>query len=432
MKHFFSFCIGILLLSSSLYAQHGWFVCNSPQFTNRVDDIFMADDQTGYAVCGDGQIVKTTDGGLNWSLIAMDDSVYCRSVEFTSAQKGFVGGFPMYNTTTDNMLRKTTDGGATWTDLTPLLDPYARHGICGLAAPDSNTIYGCGNWYQDTAYIVKSTDGGATWSYIDMHQYATSLIDMYFLNKDTGFATGTGPLPLETAVILYTTDGGATWTYKFQNTVANEYCWKIQRLDSLNYFASIEDFSSQSPSILRSVDGGMTWTSFTVQALPYNIEGVGFLDSLHGWTGGGFGFSFETTDGGLTWDTVQIIEAFNRFFRMSDTTAFATGMQIWKYDPTVTGIHPSPVAPGVYSTLRVSPNPANEAVTINWSLAQATRAMLTLYDQSGKTVAVVENALKPQGEYQQQLNTANLPAGTYVLVLKTHEDKQAVRVVVAH
>lgn len=432
MKQLISFWVVVCLTPFALPAQHGWSVCNAPLFNNRVDDLFMADMQTGYAVSGDGQIVKTTDGGTNWLLLAQDDSVYCRSVEFTTAQKGFVGGFPVYATPTDNILRKTTDGGATWTDLTPLLAPYARNGICGLAAPDSNTIYGCGNWYQDTGYIVKSIDGGVTWSYIDMHQYATSLIDMHFLNKDTGFVTGTGPLPLETAVILYTTDGGATWTYKFQNTAASEYCWKIQRLSSLNYFASIENFGGQPPSILKSVDGGMNWTPIIVQIPAYNIEGVGFIDSLHGWTGGGFTYSFETQDGGQTWDTIHIIEVFNRFFRVNDTLAFATGFEIWKYDPAPTGIHPEPAPSAVYSTLNVYPNPANEALTVHWSLAQPTRAMLTLYDAGGRPVRTIENAIKSKGEYQSQVNTAGLSAGSYLLVLKTHEDKQVVRVLVIH
>jgi photosystem II stability/assembly factor-like uncharacterized protein len=432
MKHFFSFWYAICLLPLALHAQHGWSVCNAPLFNNRVDDIFMADAQIGYAVCGDGKIVKTIDGGANWLLLDQDDSVYCRSVEFPTTQKGFVGGFPSYAVPTDNILRKTTDGGTTWTDLTPLLAPYARNGICGLAAPDSNTIYGCGNWYNDTAYIVKSVDGGATWTYIDMQQYATSLIDMYFISKDTGFATGAGPAPLETAVILYTTDGGVTWTYQFQNTVPSEYCWKIQRLDELNYFASIEDFTPQSPSVLRSVDGGMSWTLLTVQAAPYNIEGVGFIDSLHGWTGGGFTYSFETQDGGQTWDTVQILQVFNRFFRLNDSVAFATGFEIWKYNDNLTGIHPEPAAPAVYSTLSAYPTPANDVLHVNWTLAQPTRAMLVLYDASGRMVMLIENANKPKGEYQSQVNTSGLAAGSYSLVLKTHEDKQVQKVVIAH
>ncbi|MBK5284533.1 MAG: hypothetical protein JJE25_03960, partial [Bacteroidia bacterium] len=186
------------------FAQGGWTLPNQPNWGNRVDDIFMVNTQIGYAVAGDGKIAKTTDGGDNWITINQD-SIYCRSVEFINTQKGFVGGFPGQTNTT-KLLRMTTDGGSTWTDLTSLLDPRAR-GICGLAIPDSNTIYGCGNFFQDSAYIVKSTDGGSTWSFIDMHTYASHLIDMYFLNKDTGFVTGSSPSPSFSGIILYTTDG---------------------------------------------------------------------------------------------------------------------------------------------------------------------------------------------------------------------------------
>ena len=135
-----------------------WRVCASPTFENRVDDIFMVNGWVGYAVCGDGRIVKSINGGDNWYQIARDTAVYCRSVEFVSPEKGFVGGFPQESATT-NILRRTLDGGVSWTDLTPLLHPRAKEGICGLAAPDASTIYGCGNWYNDSAYIVKSTDG---------------------------------------------------------------------------------------------------------------------------------------------------------------------------------------------------------------------------------------------------------------------------------
>src|SRR6185503_4465152 len=98
-------------------------------------------------------------------------SVWCRSVEFINTQKGFVGAFDYDSVSHSNVLRVTTDGGSSWTDITPQLDPRAQKGICGLSVADSNTIYGCGNWFQDSAYIVKSIDGGSTWSFIDMHTY---------------------------------------------------------------------------------------------------------------------------------------------------------------------------------------------------------------------------------------------------------------------
>src|SRR5687767_12864547 len=119
-----------LLMSLVSFSQNGWKVCSTPSFVSRVDDIFMVNTRVGFAVTGDGKILKSTDGGENWVTVNQIPSFYCRSVEFINEQKGFVGGFPTI-TGGANVFRRTTDGGATWTDLTPLLHPRARQGICG-------------------------------------------------------------------------------------------------------------------------------------------------------------------------------------------------------------------------------------------------------------------------------------------------------------
>jgi photosystem II stability/assembly factor-like uncharacterized protein len=243
-----------LILSISTFAQNGWKVTNSPAFIGRVDDIFMVNTQIGYAVSGDGRIVKSTDGGENWTTLLQTNETYCRSVEFINTQKGFVGGFPKTGSLI-NILRRTTDGGATWTDLTNLLHPRARQGICGIAIPDNNTIYAGGNWFMDSAYIIKSVDGGDSWSFIDMSSYATSIIDFHFTSKDTGFATGRGPAPLRQAIILYTTNGGQTWTKKYETSNGNAYVWKIQRLTPRIYYAAVEDLTPVTPKVLKSIDG---------------------------------------------------------------------------------------------------------------------------------------------------------------------------------
>jgi len=410
----------------SLAQNNGWKICNSPVFNSRVDDIFMVNTQTGYAVCGDGQIVKTNNSGEDWSLLIQDNSIYCRSVEFINTQKGFVGGFPRTGITT-NILRRTTDGGATWTDLTQQLHPRARKGICGLAIPDSNTIYGGGNWFEDSAYIIKSTDGGNTWNFIDMRPYATSIIDLFFINKDIGFATGKGPQPLETAIILYTTDGGVTWTTKFINDITNEYCWKIQRLTPRIYFASIEDLPRRAPKILRSDDGGMTWTLHLADSAPYNVEGIGFIDPRHGWMGGDVNTSYESTDGGRTWFRVPICLSMNRVFKVNDTMLFASGNQIWKYKGE--GIYPAIPAPR-YASLLTHPNPVNDVLTVNVSTAIATRISLQLLDASGRRIKMIDNTDRPKGSYQFYVNTDLLPPGIYYVVLKTHEDKEHSKIVV--
>jgi photosystem II stability/assembly factor-like uncharacterized protein len=429
MKKLFSSSLFLFVFLCS-FAQNGWKVCEAPHFSTRVDDIFIINTRTGYAVCGDGQIVKSTDSGNSWATVFQDTNTYFRSVEFINEQKGFVGGFPVKGIYKDIFLR-TEDGGITWTDLTENLDPIARNGICGLSVADSNTIYGCGNWFNDSGYIIKSTDGGNSWRLINMYQYASSLIDMYFINKDTGFVTGKTSDSQNTAIILYTTDGGITWSTKFRNTDKNEYCWKIQHLTDRIYFASIEDLSAFSSSILKSTDGGMSWTKYYVVDSLYNIEGIGFIDSVQGFTGGGEHNSFESDDGGFSWNPSSICPYMDRVFRVSNDIMFATGLQIWKFERGKNGNNGVPLSPQNIN-LRCYPNPANRILTINFILYRATRAMLTVYDNQARPVKFIVNANKPVGEYQYLLNTDNLSAGVYFIVLKTHEDKRVVKVLVGH
>jgi photosystem II stability/assembly factor-like uncharacterized protein len=428
----------ILLLVSlfwayPVFAQNAWSVCNAPNFSSRVDDVFMVNTRTGYAVSGDGQIVKTTNGGVVWNMVAMFPGTYLRSVEFVNEQKGFAGGFPNASGN-NNILVSTVDGGYTWTDLTTRIDPIARNGICGLAVADANTIYGCGNWYRDTGYIVKSTDGGNTWQYIDMHQYAASLIDMHFINKDVGFAVGTGPLPQRAAVILYTTDGGVTWSNKFQGVLINQYCWKIQRLNNQVYFASIENFQNGNPRILKSVDGGMSWLPQTVSTRhpTAHIQGVGFINENTGWTGGWVDSSFETNDGGLTWRTMGACPTMNRVFRVNDTLVFASGDKIWKYSKSPQVIDPGGLSAEVFASFKHFPNPANNKLTIKLKLTNNTQVLFALYDTQGHKVYEIENGYRFSGEYDYDIPSWKFPAGIYTILLKTHEDKQVERVVLSH
>ena len=427
-----------LFIANSLHplAQNGWKICTAPVFKSRVDDIFMIHGQTGYAVCGDGQIVKSTDSGNTWRTIFRDTNMYFRSVEFINEQIGFVGGFP-FKGVHQNIFLKTLDGGNTWHDLTPNIAPRARGGICGLAVADSNTIYGCGNWFTDSAYIIKSYDGGFSWIIMDMRPYATSLIDLYFTSKDTGFATGRAGIKYgdpSSAIILYTTDGGITWTKKFENNDDNEYCWKIQRLTDKVYFASIQDYNpadSNKPSILKSVDGGMSWTKYFVRDSIYNIEGIGFIDSLKGFTGGGKEGSFESVDGGKTWIPNSICPYMDRVFRVSDNVLFATGFQIWKYERG-TNVNTVPIPGPSYIYLKCYPNPVSGFLEIDFTLSRATRAVLNIYDGQGKTVRQIVNADEAAGGYHYSINTGNYANGVYYVLLRTHEDKQAVKVIVNH
>jgi hypothetical protein len=187
--------------------------------------------------------------------------------------------------------------------------------------------------------------------------------------------------------------------------------------------------------ILKSTDGGMNWNLYYVTPffpLGNGIQGIGFIDSLKGWTGGGFGISYESNDGGLTWDTIDICYGMNRVIKVNDTLLFASGRDIWKYNSMLTAIDPVVKSMPVVVKLNCYPNPADNHLTIEIVLNVKTHARVTLHDEIGKRIKLIENADKPKGVYTYKINTENFAKGIYYIVLKTHEDDQSVKVMVTH
>jgi hypothetical protein len=67
------------------------------------------------------------------------------------------------------------------------------------------------------------------------------------------------------------------------------------------------------------------------------------------------------------------------------------------------------------------PNPFNPSTTIKFQLAEAGRAKLTVFDISGREVAVVLNEQKPAGYYQVQFHGNNISSGIYFYRLETEK-----------
>jgi hypothetical protein len=175
----------------------------------------------------------------------------------------------------------------------------------------------------------------------------------------------------------------------------------------------------------------MSWTKYYVRDSLYNIEGIGFIDSLKGFTGGGKNGSFESNDGGRTWNASTICPYMDRVFRVSDSVMFATGFLIWKYERGKNGNAGQTSAPQ-YIYLKCYPNPVSGVLSIDFTLSRSSRAVLVIYDAAGRAVMQIVNADEPAGGYHYSINTGNLAIGVYYVLLRTHEDKQAIKVIVSH
>jgi photosystem II stability/assembly factor-like uncharacterized protein len=359
-----------------------WVATNSPAANSRTDDIWFFDEKKGWLVNSNGEIRQTLDGGDTWPIKKFIDpgsngSPYLRCMGWANEKIGWVGAVTTFIDSDPQhskdflqvLLHRTTDGGVTWNNI-PNMPQSSPAGICGMSVVNEKVIYGAGTNDPNLPGpgLVKSTDGGATWTHTVLSQHADNLIDVHFSNENTGwivggkkdsscptFKPGYETIPQYSQlkpVVLKTTDGGATWVNKAAGVAGfdcGEWGWKIQFLDAMTGFVSLENFTTA--AILKTTDGGETWVRIPIvdssgKSINTDLEGVGFIDGQSGWVGG-WGDNFEglfnsvTVDGGKTWtaqdntpgdpntDPRIKINRY-RFLGAPISTGYCSGAQVYK------------------------------------------------------------------------------------------------------
>lgn len=82
--------------------------------------------------------------------------------------------------------------------------------------------------------------------------------------------------------------------------------------------------------------------------------------------------------------------------------------------------------PSNYSTvlLGVYPNPFKDKITLHYTLKEAQKVQIQIFDALGKAIMNQNQGLEQQGIYQTDVSTQSLSAGTYIVILKTNENIQ--------
>ena len=153
---------------------------------------------TGFIGTWEGTIIKTSDGGQNWSQLTAPSTSNIPSLQFLDSQSGFA-------ISTDYYLHKTLDGGITW-------ESFYHPGIRSIFFHDQNNGF-CVDSY---GRIGKTTDGGETFTYWQSTFIDYKLQDVYFTGASNGYVIGgldcTNGSCDNKPVILTTNDGGISWT----------------------------------------------------------------------------------------------------------------------------------------------------------------------------------------------------------------------------
>ncbi|CAN5372601.1 hypothetical protein BH11BAC1_BH11BAC1_09350 [soil metagenome] len=395
------------------YSQSWNLLPNSPTTGFRHDDIYFINSDTGWVVNVDGYIYKTTDGGNSFATQLYQPATSFRCVGFANANKGWAGnlGPGSWDPTTDtNPLYQTTDGGNSWQVVTNITGTLPT-GICGINVVNDTIVYAVGR-VGGPCYIMKTIDGGISWTSVNFDPPAFYLIDCKFFSPDSGLVVGcTGTsFSNEKIAIWRTTDGGQNWQFAYHDSSSFiGHCWKVSFPSRNIGYASVETgCSCDTTPIMKTIDGGLTWqkkiwdTNFI--ANPSYEQGIGFVNDSVGWCGGFFiGQIKGTTDGGNTWNIVSFVENFNRFRKVNDTIAFASGNRIWKYSNQPTGIYKPTSLDGLILEQNY-PNPFSNKTTIQYSLPKKGKLILKVYDFAGRPIKTLVNAEQNKGTYKVELS----------------------------
>ncbi len=332
LKNLILYTLIVVCIQSSYAQEYDWQALpNSPipdATSQRFEDVFFPNTNTGYIAQYTGKIYKTTNGGNSWSLNNTSTEfpfANYRCLGFFDSQNGILGTLRF-----NQPLFRTTNGGTNWIQAgIPEPRPY---GICGISIVNSDVGYAVGR-YSAPAHVIKTTNKGASWTSMQMDtSLAKSLVDCHFWSPDSGIAVGgygTGSYQNGNAVVLITADGGATWQRVYRSNRVGEWCWKISFISRTTGYISIERHSGLA-YVIKTSDGGYSWEEKVF--MEYDEEGIGFINENTGWIGGWTGPTYKTTNGGNNWFQAPWGYFVNRFrFLNNYTTGYAVGDRVYKY-----------------------------------------------------------------------------------------------------
>ncbi len=276
---------------------------NAAQATTYVYDMWFFDANTGVVVGDQGYIGRTTNGGVTFDSVGVGlipTNSRCWAVWFANANTGYIGAGSQ--TAYNSNILKTTNGGINWTNVYTSTSNY----IYNIAGYDENNVIG--SWSNGT--LIRTTNGGLNWTETP-NAVAPFTYNISFLNSTTGFATGSNGL------IRRTTNAGANWD-SIVSPQLNWSFYQIKPVSSAEIYAvgdpgflykttdlgnswislaiSVPDIntyiwysvdkaganliiSGDYGVVAKSTDGGNTWSSNHTQ---YNTQIVNGIFSLPG------------------------------------------------------------------------------------------------------------------------------------------------------
>jgi photosystem II stability/assembly factor-like uncharacterized protein len=303
-----------------------------------IHDLVFVTAKLGYAAAENGQVWKTRDGGVTWSLVLnLGTDYFFYGVAPINAEKVVVSGFIDAGSEQRGVIRWSQDGGANWTEdiVLPASESLQRvrftksvHGIilnlsAGLAQETSDGGAGAADWNLVTANPEGNWFG----------------LQFTLLDSLRAYASGIN--------FCTSQDGGAAWTCGpsvdpvFDGPV-------LFRNAAQGWVGGGEIAPHVEGWVHVTSNGGKNWSGRTLDG-PWPIRELVAINSSQGWAAGGniytgVGGIYYTGDGGNTW---SVDATTNAEMDACDQKPVEGGYRVWcaGYDASYNGYIYSALVP---------------------------------------------------------------------------------------
>lgn len=382
---------------------------------NDLHSVKFANDDIGYVTGKEGYLAKTTDGGLNWSVLPTGTQDDISDICILGEEVLIIG-------CSSGRILKTDDGGQSWEEKISGLNGSVK----SFFLTYDNVLFAAGN----ASTLLYSYDHGEKWQYITLDSYL-NLNKIFFSDNLNGF------IACSNSSILITQDGGLTWTKKVVGPT---------RL-SLNSIHMLNDKTGtvvgDNGYILNTTNGWLTTKKYDPPTGTLNIYDIKYYNSTDG-IASGEDFIIKTTNSGREWSysTIPNLSTGIKLNAIS-IPSLAKGLivgtagtklvstdqgQTWNYLETKSGNIKSSLRnnndngveqENIVKLSQNFPNPFNPSTIISYSLPENSYISLKVYDISGREIAVLANEFKKAGSHSANFNASNLSSGIYFYTLIT-------------
>ncbi|MBK8981484.1 MAG: T9SS type A sorting domain-containing protein [Ignavibacteria bacterium] len=382
------YAAGSIPFSSSLVIKttdggYSWNYVYVPIDGDRIECIDFLNANLGWAGTYNGILLKTTNGGINWTSRQIITGVDSRilKMKFTDENRGFIS--------TERGYYYISSGGNAYSPIVLNYPPYFGQDMYFF---NSTTGY-----VSSAADLFKTTNGGVSYSNIFNHNTGEKISSINFINQNTGWAIGNHRL------VMKTINGGVNWNLISMDSIQEDCHDLVNTADFANenvgYYVGLTFCggiwgTSESQLFRKTTDGGMTWNRVTYYTGLSAIEDFQFIDSLKAVMVGYHGAVYRNNFAGLT--------------------------GIDNFELSI---------PEKFSLSQNYPNPFNPKTVISYELQVPGFAKLIVYNVLGNEVAVLVNEKLNAGKYSVDFDGNGFSSGVYFYKLEAGEFSETKRMI---